>query len=109
MTERDRTASAFNALSHPRRIAIFDKIEEAGATGIGFDALMGATGLQVSTLRHHLRPMIASGLVMRRRRGLNVRFYLHGADLRLAAEAAQHFNQADRNFCVSSMSRRFKR
>lgn len=86
MTQNERTALAFNALSHPRRALIFDKLETEGAKGLGFEELMAATDLQVSTLRHHLRPMIAAGLVARRRRGLRVFFRLNGSDV---GEAAQ--------------------
>ncbi|MEL7463552.1 MAG: winged helix-turn-helix domain-containing protein [Pseudomonadota bacterium] len=85
MTQNERTALAFNALSHPRRALIFDKLETEGAKGLGFDALMAATGLQVSSLRHHLRPMIAAGLVTRRRKGLTVSFRLQGGDVGDAA------------------------
>ncbi|MEO1612179.1 MAG: helix-turn-helix transcriptional regulator [Pseudomonadota bacterium] len=86
MNPNERTALAFNALSHPRRALIFDKLETEGANGLGFDALMTATGLQVSTLRHHLRPMIAAGLVARRRHGLTVTFRLQGGDVGDAAK-----------------------
>ena len=66
-TDSDDVASAMNALSHPRRMAIFKALEIAGLDGLGFDAMVERNGLQLSALRNHLRPMLAAGLVARRR------------------------------------------
>lgn len=65
-------AAAMTALSHPRRVAIYDVLCAAPRPGLSFDALLAATRLNRSTLGHHLRPMLAAGLVRRRRKGREV-------------------------------------
>lgn len=77
--ERRHVAAAMNALSHPRRVLIFDRLAEADPVGLTFEGLLRETGLSVSTLSHHLRPMADVGLVERRRKGA---FVFH----RLAAQ-----------------------
>lgn len=77
--ERRHVAAATNALGHPRRVLIFDRLVEADPDGLTFEGLLRETGLSVSTLSHHLRPMVDAGLVERRRTGA---FVFH----RLAAQ-----------------------
>ena len=93
-------ARAMTALSHPRRVAIFEALEAAGPAGLGFGPLMERTRLQPSTLRHHLRPMAAAGLVVSVRRRGSVFHRLTGAEMlgvtsgvgaRLSAVAAPAF------------------
>ena len=85
--DKTRTiASVMNALSHPRRIALFDILEEAGPKGVGFESLLKSTKFTATTLRHHLRPMQAAGLVIRRREGVNVIFRLHGREAQSVTE-----------------------
>lgn len=62
-------AAAMTALSHPRRVIIFDRLAAAPKEGLTYEALLAATGLNTSTLTHHLRPMFAAGLVVTRRKG----------------------------------------
>ena len=62
-------AKAMTALSHPRRVAILDALAESSPRSVGFQDLLTRTGLSVSTLNHHLAPMQAAGLVVRRLRG----------------------------------------
>ena len=81
MINRNDIARAMTALSHPRRVAIFEALETAGPAGLGFEALLERTRLQPSTLRHHLRPMMSARLVTSSRRGLNVFYSLHGAEV----------------------------
>lgn len=81
MTNHQSVARAMTALSHPRRVAIFEALEAAGPGGLGFEPLMQKTRLQPSTLRHHLGPMIAARLVTSSRRGLNVFYRLQGAEV----------------------------
>ena len=72
----------------------------AGPAGLGFGPLMERTRLQPSTLRHHLRPMAAAGLVVPVRRRGSVFHRLNGAEMlgvtsgvgaRLSAVAAPAF------------------
>lgn len=77
-------ARAMTALSHPRRVRLFTVLEAAGPAGLGFPELRIAARLSDTTLRHHLRPMQAAGLIVRRREGLNIRFRLDGQAARRA-------------------------
>ena len=79
-------ARAMTALSHPRRVAIFEALCDGPAEGVPFEALLGATALRRSSLAHHLRPMEVAGLVIRRRKGVAVTFALQGAAVRAVAE-----------------------
>lgn len=70
--DHSRLASAATAFSHPRRIMIFETLADE-RDGLWFETLLTRTKLQPSTLAHHLKPMVAAGLVERRRRGARVR------------------------------------
>ena len=72
-------AAAMTALSHPRRVAIFDSLEATGGRGLGLEALLRETRFSLAALRHHLARMEAAGLVVRRRRGVAVHFTLASA------------------------------
>ena len=79
-------ALAMTALSHPRRVVLFELLEKANPSGLGFDDLLTRTKWNITTLRHHLRLMQNAKLVTRRRKGANIRFRLHGAAVRDIAE-----------------------
>ena len=64
--DRAATAAAMNALSHARRILIYEKLA-AEPSGLSHSGLLEETGLSISTLNHHLRPMRAAGVVATRR------------------------------------------
>lgn len=68
MSSNQDIASAFTALSHKRRVLIFNELRKEGAA-VSFGALMSKTGLSSTTLSHHLGPMIKAGLVKRQVRG----------------------------------------
>ena len=76
---RAEIAAAMTALSHPRRVAIFDALEARGGRGLGLEALLRETRFSLAALRHHLARMEAAGLVVRRRRGVAVHFTLASA------------------------------
>ncbi|MEL6793976.1 MAG: ArsR family transcriptional regulator [Pseudomonadota bacterium] len=76
-------ASAMTALSHPRRVAIYETLSKAAPNSMSFRSLLEATKLSTSTLNHHLEPMQAARLVRRRLRGPTAVF-----DLRPEALAA---------------------
>ena len=86
MKESHSIARAVTALSHPRRVTLFGALEDAGPKGLGFEELLSTTGFGVTTLRHHLRPMQAAGLVVRHRKGVKVNFRLHGRAVKAVAE-----------------------
>ena len=76
---RAEIAAAMTALSHPRRVAIFDALEAAGGRGLGLETLLRETRFSLATLRHHLARMEAAGLVIRQRQGVAVHFRLTSA------------------------------
>ena len=83
---REEIARAMTALSHPRRVAIFESLLEASPKPISFETLLENTSIRRSSLAHHLRPMENAGLVRRRRQGVNVVFALHGRAVRNITE-----------------------
>ena len=103
MTSKEQIARAMTALSHPRRVAIFEVLENAGSRGLGVEELMRSAGLRPSTLNHHLRPMIAAGLVRKTRVGLPTRLQLDGAAARnIVAEMATRMARAERPARITS-------
>ena len=76
---RAEIARAMTALSHPRRVAIFEALEASRGRGLGQDDLLRETRFTLATLRHHLARMEAAGLVTRHRRGVAVHFRLASA------------------------------
>ena len=78
MEHHHTIARAMTALRHPRRVALFEILEGADATGLRFEDMLDRSGLSISTLRHHLRPMQSASLVVRERRGRNIYFRLNG-------------------------------
>lgn len=90
MKQETQIARAMNALSHPRRVMLFTILDNAGQTGLGFDELQKKTRFTATVLRHHLRPMQAAGLVIRRREGTRVVFRLHGRSLRKTTDYISH-------------------
>ena len=61
-------AAAMTALSHPRRVLIYETLA-AAPDGLAYGDLLARTRLSLSSLNHHLRPMRAAGVVATRRRG----------------------------------------
>ena len=80
-------ALAMKALSHPRRVMIYEMLAEEDG-GLAYGDLQAKTGLSISSLNHHLRPMRASGAVATRRKGAYV---IYRAD---AAALAPHLDRA---------------
>jgi DNA-binding transcriptional ArsR family regulator len=62
-------AARLEALGQAARLAIFRRLVRAGEAGLSVGALQEAVGLPASTLSHHLRRLIAAGLVTQERRG----------------------------------------
>ena len=74
---RETIAETMTALSHPRRVAIFEALRSA-PDGLSFEDLLAKTDLSVSTLTHHLRPMKTAGLVASRRQRKRVALRIDG-------------------------------
>ncbi len=76
-----KIARRFNALSHPRRARIFRLLSEYPAAGQSFGRLVQETGFAASALIHHLREMERCGLIRRKRKGVEVSYFLTTAPL----------------------------
>jgi len=63
------TAARLQALGNPSRLAIYRALVRAGQDGLSVGAIQDRTDMPASTLSHHLRSLIAAGLVHQRRRG----------------------------------------
>lgn len=83
MNQRTQIARAFTALSHPRRVALFE-IMCAAKNPLTYGALQSRSRLTAQPLTHHLKQMEASGLVVRRKKGRETLFTLAPTRLRSA-------------------------
>ncbi|MEL6793469.1 MAG: metalloregulator ArsR/SmtB family transcription factor [Pseudomonadota bacterium] len=77
MTKRkdERTALVATAIGHERRVRLL-RVLGAAREGLSFEDLLAQSGLHLSTLSHHLRPMRAAGLITTQRRGHRVIYRL---------------------------------
>ncbi|GKY86732.1 ArsR/SmtB family transcription factor [Sinisalibacter aestuarii] len=76
MTNDERIAAAFTALSHPRRVHLFRLLCEQPELGRSLLSLRRATGYKEAPLIHHLRVMERAGLICRKRTGATMRHSL---------------------------------
>ncbi len=81
MHSPEKIAFVFTALSHKRRVLIYRTLKTAGAKGLNHGALMSLTRLAPMTLTHHLKPMMAAGLVRRKKQGAFAYYSLNTAAL----------------------------
>ena len=65
-------AVALSALGHDARLCLFRLLVRAGDDGLNVGDLITATGLPASTLAHHLKTLVSSGLVFQEREGREV-------------------------------------
>lgn len=72
MEDPSHHAAALAALGHEARLAVFRLLVRAGPEGVGVGALVSHMGLPASSLAHHLRALVAAGLVTQERRGRQV-------------------------------------
>ncbi len=61
--QRQEFAQTFDALGHPRRIAIYLALQQAGVEGLTFGALAKQAGIADPSLAHHIRMMKKSGII----------------------------------------------
>lgn len=67
--DADEAAAALQALGSVPRLAVLRQLVRAGEAGLPVGILQQRLGLPASTLSHHLRALIAAGLVAQRRQG----------------------------------------
>lgn len=66
---RDEAAAAFAALGSDVRLAILRALVRAGEAGLPVGALQARLAIAGSTLSHHLRALIAAGVLEQTREG----------------------------------------
>ena len=72
MTTTAQIARALAALGHEARLDVYRLLVRAGGDGLIVGDIAQHTGLPASTLAHHLRTLVAAGLVAQERRGREV-------------------------------------
>ncbi len=65
----DETADSLNALGNPTRLSIFRLLVRAGKAGLSVGAIQAELAIPGSTLTHHLKHLIAVGLIHQERQG----------------------------------------
>ena len=68
----DSYANALAALGHEARLCIVRLLVRAGNDGLTVGEIVAGTGLPASTLAHHLRTLVSSGLVVQERDGREI-------------------------------------
>ncbi len=72
MDRTAKTAQALAALGHEARLSVYRLLVQAGARGLIVGDIARHTGLPPSTLAHHLRQLVAAGLVIQEKSGREV-------------------------------------
>jgi ArsR family transcriptional regulator, arsenate/arsenite/antimonite-responsive transcriptional repressor len=65
----DDAAARLEALGNPTRLRIYRTLVRAGGAGSSVGKLQNRLDLAASTLSHHLKAMIAVGLIVQERQG----------------------------------------
>jgi ArsR family transcriptional regulator len=63
----EQAAARLEALGNPRRLSIYRNLVRAGASGSPVGRLQATLGIPSSTLSHHLKALVAVGLVTQER------------------------------------------
>jgi len=69
VSQRGELAHLFDALGHPRRIAIFLALQKVGAKGLRFGALAAYCKITEPSLAHHLKMMKKGDIVQAKSEG----------------------------------------
>ena len=85
--DQDAAAARFAALGAPQRLAVMQTLVAAGPDGLSAGALAARVGLGGSTLTHHLRALVQSGLVEQWRDGRRILSRARYAEIRVASGA----------------------
>jgi len=70
--ESTLAADGFLAMGSEPRLGILRALVRAGDTGLAASSIGEKTGIPASTLNHHLRMLLAAGLVSQERQGRSV-------------------------------------
>lgn len=77
MNDTNTLAILCNALSNARRVEVFEFILSRPATGRTFGEISTQTGIPASSLTHHLKEMVAGGVLVRNPKGAATIFTLN--------------------------------
>jgi ArsR family transcriptional regulator, arsenate/arsenite/antimonite-responsive transcriptional repressor len=77
MARHSEAVSAFSALGHGHRLAVYRLLVEAGPNGLSAGAIAGRLGIPPSSLTFHTQALVRAGLVRQRRES---RLLLYTAD-----------------------------
>ncbi|WP_207483871.1 ArsR/SmtB family transcription factor [Arenibaculum pallidiluteum] len=64
----DQAAARLEALGHATRLAVYRLLVRAGGEGMAVGDIQERLGIPLSTLSHHLRKLVLTGLVTQERR-----------------------------------------
>lgn len=65
----DSAARCFAELGHPSRLAVYQRLVQAGDAGMPVGAIAEELGIVLSTLSHHIKQLVQAGLVEQVRDG----------------------------------------
>ena len=71
-SDSKHVAQALASLGHEARLGVYRVLVRAGEAGLSVGQLVDALDLPASTLAHHLRMLVQSGLVIQERHGREV-------------------------------------
>lgn len=85
--EAQQAAEVFRALADPARVKLLSLIAAAPSAGVCVCDLWNAVGLSQSTVSHHLKVLLAAGLVTRHQKGTWAYYRVREESLRGLASA----------------------
>ncbi|MCF6275997.1 MAG: helix-turn-helix domain-containing protein [Robiginitomaculum sp.] len=89
--QKKEFAAVFDALGHPRRIAIFLVLKRAGVEGVTFGVLAKQANIADPSLSHHIRMMKKCGMVKSNTKG---QFTVFTLDLSATRQVLQRLGLA---------------
>lgn len=92
-------AQALASLGHEARLGVYRMLVRAGDAGLSVGQLVDELGLPASTLAHHLRMLVQSGLVVQERQGREV---INRPDFAAMAQITAYLQEE----CCSGLQRR---
>lgn len=67
--DMETAARCFAELGHPSRLAVYQRLVQAGEQGMPVGAIAEELGIVLSTLSHHIKQLVQAGLVEQVREG----------------------------------------
>ena len=65
----DRAAAGFAAIGSEARLAVLKTLVRAGEAGLNIATIQERTGIAQSTLAHHIKSLVAGGLIQQEKQG----------------------------------------